>query len=172
MSQLIDDLLDLARVSRAELRRQRVDLTSIAKDIATSLTQGQPQRHAKVEVADGLVAEGDPQLLRVALENLLTNAWKFTEKHPTALIEVGQKSEGNGPVYFVRDDGSGFDMAHGDLLFAPFQRLHRQSDFPGTGVGLATVQRIVHRHGGRVWGEGAVERGAVFYFTLGEETHA
>ena len=112
------------------------------------------------------MAYGDVPLLRVALENLLRNAWKFTSRHATARIEFGRKPEEGEVVYFVRDDGAGFDMAYSEKLFAAFQRLHREREFPGTGIGLATVQRIIHRHGGRVWAEGAVEQGATFFFTL------
>jgi light-regulated signal transduction histidine kinase (bacteriophytochrome) len=119
-------------------------------------------------VDPNLRADGDSQLLRVVLDNLLRNAWKFTSKKPAARIELGRTGENGGTTFFVADDGAGFDMAHSDLLFAPFQRLHRQSDFEGTGVGLATVQRIIHRHGGRLWAQGAVGSGATFYFTLWE----
>jgi signal transduction histidine kinase len=168
MGLLIDDLLDLARISRSEMRRQPVDLGAIGKEIAASLTQAQPDRQVSFLFGDGLSVEGDPQLLRVVLDNLLRNAWKFTAKHPSARIELGQSGENGGKKFYVRDDGAGFDMAHADLLFAPFQRLHRQSDFEGTGVGLATVQRIIHRHGGKLWAEGAVEQGATFNFTLWE----
>ena len=169
MSHLIDDMLDLARLSRAEMRPQCVALGKIAEEIAGSLKQSQPERNATFVIADDLEVEGDSRLLRVALDNLLRNAWKFTSKHESARIEVGRADRNGSPVYFVADDGAGFDMDHAKLLFAPFQRLHRQNDFEGTGVGLAIVQRIIHRHGGRIWGEGAVERGARFYFTLGEE---
>jgi len=146
-----------------------VDLTALGKEIAANLRQSQPDRGVTFVIGDGLAAEGDVQLLRVVLDNLLRNAWKFTSKHPTARIEVGQLNHGQAQAYFVADDGAGFDMAHADLLFAPFQRLHRQADFEGTGVGLATVQRIIQRHEGRIWAEGAVEGGATFYFTLWEE---
>ncbi len=168
MGLLIDDLLDLARISRSEMRRQPVDLGAIGKEIAASLTQAQPDRQVSFLIDEGLTTEGDPQLLRVVLDNLLRNAWKFTAKHPSARIELGQSGENGGKEFFVRHDGAGFDMAHSDLLFAPFQRLHRQSDFEGTGVGLATVQRIIHRHGGKLWAEGAVEQGATFHFTMWE----
>ena len=168
MGNLIDDLLHLARISRAELQRESVDLAAAGREIAASLKQAQPERQVTFIVPPGLTAEGDSQLLHVVLDNLLRNAWKFTSKHPTAKIELGQSGSNGQKVFFVADDGAGFDMAHADLLFAPFQRLHRQSDFEGTGVGLATVQRIIHRHGGRLWAEGSVERGATFYFTLWE----
>jgi PAS domain S-box-containing protein len=168
MGMLIDDLLDLARLSRAEMHRQRVDLTAIGEGVAAALRQAEPERAATIVIAEGLVTEGDSQLLRVVLDNLLRNAWKFTARHPTARIEVGCTGDNGTRQYFVRDDGAGFDMAHADLLFQPFKRLHRQTDFEGTGIGLATVQRIIQRHGGRIWAESAVEHGATFYFTLGE----
>jgi light-regulated signal transduction histidine kinase (bacteriophytochrome)/HAMP domain-containing protein len=168
MGLLIDDLLNLARISRAELRREPVDLGAVGTEIAASLEQSQPERQVSFVVAPNLRAEGDSQLLRIVLDNLLRNAWKFTSKHPTGRIELGQTGTNGRSVFFVSDDGAGFDMAHSDLLFAPFQRLHRQSDFEGTGVGLATVQRIIHRHGGRLWAEGVVDKGATFFFTLWE----
>jgi len=168
MGLLIDDLLNLARLSRTEMRRGPVDLAAVGKEIADTLTQAQPERQVSFVVPPRLTAEGDSQLLRVVLDNLLRNAWKFTSKKPAARIELGQTGTNGKTVFFVADDGAGFDMAHADLLFAPFQRLHRQSDFEGTGVGLATVQRIIHRHGGRLWAEGAVGTGATFYFTLWE----
>ena len=168
MGLLIDDLLGLARLSRAEMRRERVDLGLLAKEIVTSLSQAQPDRKVEFVVTGNPTTEGDPPLLRVALDNLIRNAWKFTSKHPTARIEVGQTGGNGNRTFFVADDGAGFDMAHASMLFAPFQRLHRQSDFEGTGVGLATVQRIIQRHGGRLWAESAVEGGAKFYFTMWE----
>jgi light-regulated signal transduction histidine kinase (bacteriophytochrome) len=168
MGQLIDDLLNLARLSRADMHRQPVNLTALARDVAGSLRQGQPERRVHFDIAEGLTAEGDAPLLAVVLDNLMRNAWKFTSKHETARIELGRKQDNGVPAYFIRDDGAGFDMAHANLLFAPFQRLHRQADFEGTGVGLATVQRIIQRHRGRLWAEGVVEGGATFYFTLWE----
>ena len=169
MGQLIDDLLNLARISRAELRRERFDLGAVGKEIAAELKRAQPEREGvQFVIAEGMTVVADTQLLRVVLDNLLRNAWKFTAKHPTARIELGQHRDNGHRVFFVTDDGAGFDMAHANLLFAPFQRLHRQRDFEGTGVGLATVQRIIHRHGGQLWADGAVERGASFSFTLSE----
>jgi signal transduction histidine kinase len=168
MGLLIDDLLNLARLSRAEMRREPVDLAAVGNEIAASLAQTQPDRQVSFVVPPHLKAEGDLQLLRVVLDNLIRNAWKFTSKHPMARIELGQAGTNGKRTFFITDDGAGFDMAHADLLFAPFQRLHRQSDFEGTGVGLATVQRIIHRHGGRLWAEGEVDKGATFYFTLWE----
>ena len=166
MAQLIDDMLDLSRVSRGEIRRETVDLTSMVKNIAQELRTAEPDRKVDVAIADGIRAQGDARLLRVLVENLLRNAWKFTGKHPTAKIEFGIGQNDGKPVYFVRDDGAGFDMAYAGKLFGAFQRLHAMTEFNGTGVGLATVQRIVHRHGGEVWAEGKVDQGATFYFTL------
>jgi PAS domain S-box-containing protein len=168
MGSLIDDLLNLSRLSRAPIQHQKVDLGEIATQIAAELKQSQPERNVSFIIADGLVAEGDAELLRVVLDNLLRNAWKYSSKHPTATIEVGSINNDGKCVYFVRDDGAGFDMAHSNLLFVPFQRLHRQIDFEGTGVGLATVHRIIQRHDGQLWAESAVEKGATFYFTLWE----
>ena len=166
MAQLIEDLLNLSRVSRSEIHRVRVDLTALARVIATELQRTQPDRRVTFVIADGLVTEADPGLLRAMLENLFGNSWKFTRKHAEARIELGATDRGGERAYFVRDDGAGFDMAYADKLFRPFQRLHTMEDFEGTGIGLATVQRIVLRHGGRVWGEAAIEGGATFYFAL------
>jgi signal transduction histidine kinase len=166
MGQLIDDMLNLSRVSRGEMRRQTVDLSMIVKSIAAELQVSEPDRRVKMEIADGARVMGDERLLRVLLENLLRNAWKFTGKHPTAKIEFGIAENNGKPVYFVRDDGAGFDMAYANKLFGPFQRLHAMTEFTGTGIGLATVQRIISRHGGRVWAQGEPEKGATFYFTL------
>ena len=168
MGQLIDDLLNLSRLTRAEINRQPVDLNLLAEDVATALQKSKPGRQVKFVNAPGLVAEGDGRLLRIVLENLLGNAWKFTGNQPHAKIEFGVTDDDGQRAYFVRDNGAGFDMAHADRLFAPFQRLHRESDFEGTGIGLATVQRIVHRHGGRVWAQGAVGHGTTVYFTLAQ----
>jgi signal transduction histidine kinase len=165
METLIEDLLKLSRVSRSELQRQQVNLSRIAESIAADLRKSDPQRAVEFVIEPGLQACGDERLLRVALDNLLRNAWKFTSKQPRAKIEVGSS---NGPpqAFFVRDNGAGFDMTYSNRLFGVFQRLHTVSEFPGTGVGLATVQRIISRHGGRVWAIGEVNRGATFYFTL------
>lgn len=167
MEQLIDDLLKLSRLTRTEMRRQNVSLSALASTIVEGLRKDQPERQVKLTIGDDLVARGDPVLLQVVLENLLSNAWKFTSKHPTATIEFGAAWQEGKRVYFVRDDGAGFDMAYANKLFGPFQRLHGRKEFEGTGIGLATAQRIIHRHGGRIWAEGAVEKGATFYFTLG-----
>jgi len=166
MAQLIDDMLDLSRVTRAKLVREEVDLSALVRSVGAEIQKAEPQRNVNFAVTEGLAVEADPRLLRVVLENLLRNAWKFTGKHSTAKIEFGVLRDNGKPTYFVRDDGAGFDMAYANKLFGAFQRLHAMSDFTGTGVGLATVQRIINRHGGRVWAEGAVEKGATFYFTL------
>jgi signal transduction histidine kinase len=168
MSQLIDDLLALARVSRGELQRGSTKLGDLARATAEVLQATDPARPVQWLIAPELRANADARMLKIVLENLLSNAWKFTRKRPEARIEVGQEGRGAERVYYVRDNGAGFDMNHADKLFAPFQRLHTTADFEGTGVGLATVQRIIHRHGGRIWAESAVGQGATFYFTLGE----
>ncbi|KAF0217726.1 MAG: PAS/PAC sensor signal transduction histidine [Geobacteraceae bacterium] len=167
MSQLIDDLLNLSRVTRGELRRQTVNLSRMARDIAAEYGQVQPERRVTFKIADEIAAFGDPRLLRVVLDNLLGNAWKYTGKQEQATIEFGITEVNGNSVWFVRDDGVGFDMTYADKLFGTFQRLHRMDEFEGTGIGLATVKRIIHRHGGRVWAEGEVGKGATFYFALG-----
>jgi signal transduction histidine kinase len=164
MALLIDDLLDLSRVTRSALRRQPVDLSAVAREVAAELQRSRPEREVRFVITDGLTANGDPRLLKIALENLLANAFKFTEKQPRATVEFGVA--GDRPAYYVRDNGVGFDMAYADKLFGAFQRLHGAEDFEGTGIGLATVQRIVARHGGTVWAEGEVGKGATFFFTL------
>jgi len=184
MGELIDDLLKLSQITRAELHLQPVDLSALARIVADELQRREPQRQVEWAIADGLTAEGDPQLLRVALENLFGNAWKFTGKRPSARIEFGTIAAGAtrlndskaemdqslltpaATVFFIRDNGAGFDMAHASKLFGAFQRLHSRAEFEGTGIGLATVQRIIHRHGGRVWAEGEVDKGAAFFFSL------
>jgi two-component system, sensor histidine kinase and response regulator len=170
MSQLIDDVLYLSRVTRAELRDQEVDLSELAGTIAGRLQEAEPERRVELKIRPGLVVTGDGQLLKIALENLLENAWKFTARQPEARIEFGATQVSGEPTYFFRDNGAGFDMTYAGRLFGPFQRLHAQHDFPGSGIGLATVQRIIHRHGGRVWAEGLVGQGATFYFTLGRRS--
>lgn len=169
MGRLIDDLLNLSRVTRGPLRRERVDLSVMAAEVVGELQRADPARNVEFVVEDGVTAWGDARLLLVALENLLGNAWKFTSKRPGARIEFGVEKRPGG-AYYVRDNGAGFDMGYADKLFGAFQRLHSAGEFEGTGIGLATVQRIVHRHGGRVWAEGEVGRGATFYFTLGGVT--
>lgn len=174
MGQLIDDLLSLSRITRGEMMQRPVDLSAMAGEVAQDLQASDPRRQVEVVVQAGVVAEGDPRLLRVVLENLLGNAWKFTGRCDRPRIEFGCQSPGgerhpdatSGAVFFVRDNGAGFDPAYADKLFGVFQRLHRADEYPGTGIGLATVQRIVHRHGGRVWARGEVGKGASFFFTL------
>jgi len=166
MATLIDDLLSLSRVTRSELQLAEVNLSTLAAATAAELQKSDPTRAVMFSIAPDLVVRADPGLMRIVLQNLLGNAWKFTAKRSPAHVEFGVTANDNGRAYFVRDDGAGFDMAYAAKLFGAFQRLHAAAEFPGTGIGLATVQRIVHRHGGQVWAEAAPERGATFYFTL------
>lgn len=166
MGQLIDATLRLSRLTRTKMQPKTLDLSALAKRIAAELRRTQPERVVEFIIAEGITAQGDAQMMGMMLRNLLGNAWKFTSKHPTARIEFGITPIEGAPVYFVRDDGAGFDMAYADKLFGAFQRLHTRDEFPGIGIGLATVQRIIHRHGGRIWAEGEEEKGATFYFTL------
>jgi signal transduction histidine kinase len=166
MKRLVDDLLKLSRLMRHEMRRERVTLSVLAQEIAASLQATQPERQVEFVIKPGLVATGDAYLLRVVLEHLLGNAWKFTSARACARIEFDYTRVGDRLAYFVRDDGIGFDMAYADRLFDAFQRLHTTTEFEGTGIGLAIVQRIIRRHGGQVWAEGTVGQGATFYFTL------
>jgi signal transduction histidine kinase len=166
MSRLIDSLLTLSRTTRREMTTEKVDLSLIAGDVASDLQKSDPSRPAEFVITPGLVVNGDRQLLHLALQNLLNNAWKFTRNGKRALIEFGVQSKDGKQVFFVRDNGAGFDMAYADKLFGAFQRLHTEKEFEGTGIGLATVQRIIHRHGGKVWAEGVVGAGATFYFTI------
>ncbi|MBI5118485.1 PAS domain S-box protein [Candidatus Poribacteria bacterium] len=166
MARIIDDLLSLSRVSRVEMRQESVDLSRLAETIASGLRQIEPDRRAEVLIQEGLIARGDANLLGLALENLLGNAWKFTRKRSEARIEFGRIESNGDSAYFVRDNGAGFDMKYVNKLFGTFQRLHAAAEFEGSGIGLATVQRVIHRHGGKVWANGAVEEGATFYFTL------
>jgi signal transduction histidine kinase len=166
MGQLIDDLLSLARVTRSELHHEHVDFSALTTTIANALQREYPDRQVEVIIAPGLVGYADARLLQIVLENLLGNAWKFTVRCPCATIEFGVVPCNGQKAYFVRDNGAGFDMAYADKLFGAFQRLHAMAEFSGTGIGLATVQRIIHRHGGHVWAESAVDQGATFYFTV------
>jgi PAS domain S-box-containing protein len=166
MASLIDDLLSLSRVTRVEMTRMNVDLSALSRDIADDLKHDAAGRDVTWVIAPNVVAEGDRRLLRVALENLLGNAWKYTSKQPRARIEFGAVPHAGTTAYFVRDDGAGFDPRYADKLFVPFQRLHAPQEFEGTGVGLATVARIVRRHGGEIWADGREGDGAAFYFTL------
>jgi DNA-binding response OmpR family regulator len=167
MAELIEDLLQLSRVSRAELRREAVDLSALALQVLANLQRQDPARSVIVEVEPGIAASADDRLMRIALENLLGNAWKFTNKVPAPKIEFFQQRSNEGLFYFVRDNGAGFNMSYAEKLFRPFQRLHTESDFPGTGIGLATIQRIIARHGGRIFAEGSPGQGATFRFSLG-----
>jgi PAS domain S-box-containing protein len=169
MSELIEDMLRLSRISRSELAWSKVDVSAAARAVAAELAASAPDRNVEIMIADGLVAHGDERLIWQVLENLLGNAWKFTGKTSRARIEVGMASDGAEPVFFVRDNGAGFDPTRADTLFGAFQRLHGGDEFPGTGIGLAIVRRIVHRHGGRVWADGRIGEGATFYFTLPSE---
>lgn len=167
MGQLIDDLLNLSRISRVELNTVEADLSAMVRQVAKTLQQQEPERKVELTIWDDVIARGDPRLLRVVFENLLGNAWKFTSKAKQPKIEFGVLHEGQRSVYFVRDNGAGFDMAHAEKLFGAFHRLHAVSEFPGTGIGLATVQRVIHRHGGRIWAHSQPGKGATLYFTLG-----
>ncbi len=166
MAELIDDLLALSRVTRTPILRRSVDLSALAESVAAALQRTDPTRSVSFEIREGMSADGDHRLLRVALENLIGNAWKFTSKCAAARVEVGVRETNGEIVFFVSDNGVGFDMQHANKLFVPFQRLHSTRDFQGNGIGLATVQRVIHRHAGRVWAEGRTGEGATFYFTL------
>jgi signal transduction histidine kinase len=166
MSTLIDDLLNLSRVTRSEMRREKLDLSAMVRSVASELQQVAPDRKITFAITEGLTVDGDSRLLQVAIENLLSNAWKYTSGHDSARIEFGFQQANGRSAYYIRDDGAGFDPRYSERLFGAFQRLHAASEFPGTGIGLATVQRIIRRHGGNIWAEGAVEKGATFYFTL------
>ncbi len=166
MGHLIDDLLRLARISQAQMRSESVDLTSLATAIVSRLRESDPNRQVNCIIQPDMITTGDAGLLGAALANLLENAWKFTSKKPDATIEFGKTIENGATVYFIRDNGAGFNMAYVEKLFGPFQRMHKHTEFPGTGIGLATVQRIIHRHAGRVWVNAQLNQGATFYFTL------
>src|SRR5712691_5801411 len=163
MDLLIKSLVELAQVARSELRRERVDLSGIAESIVTDLRAADPGRNVEFSIEPGLSVEGDPSLLKLALEHLLGNSWKFTSKHPAAKIEVGSEQQNGHRLFYVRDDGAGFDAKFADRMFAPFQRFHPAKEFEGTGIGLAIVQRIIHRHEGKVWAVGEVEKGTTIY---------
>ncbi len=168
MAQLVDDLLKLSRMTRADMVQEPVDLSLLARTAADDLRMNDPKRAVDIDITPDMRVRGDRRLLGVVLENLIGNAWKFTSKHPRARIEFGVTERDGERWYYVRDDGAGFDMAHADKLFVPFQRLHAAADFPGNGIGLATVRRIVLRHGGRVWAEGKPEQGATIFFTISD----
>jgi signal transduction histidine kinase len=170
MGVLIDDLLNLSRVTRSEMKLEKTDLAAIARSVVAEIRKTQPERLADFRIEESLVTFADPHLMRIIFENLLGNAWKFTSKREATCIEFARTSCDGEPAYYVRDNGAGFDPNYAHRLFGAFQRLHDKDDFPGTGVGLATVQRIVHRHGGRIWAESAPDKGATFYFTLSQTT--
>jgi signal transduction histidine kinase len=168
MDELTESMLSLSRVSRGEIEQEITDLSEMARGIVAGLRLSEPERRVDVTITSDLIVTGDRQLLKIALENLLENAWKFTGCCPVGRIEVGEMIKQDGvKVFLVRDNGSGFDMGEADKLFTPFHRLRNAQEFPGTGVGLATVQRIIQRHGGEIDGEGEPGKGATFYFTLG-----
>ncbi len=169
MSELIEGLLKLSRSTRGELHKEQIDLSGLVKTVVSELRQAEPEQLVTVQVAADMQGDADPRLLKVVLGNLLGNAWKYSSQEEGARIEVGVAEQKGETVYFVKDNGVGFDIAFVDKLFLPFQRLHRADEFSGTGIGLATVERIIHRHGGRIWAEAAVGEGASFYFTLGEK---
>jgi two-component system sensor histidine kinase/response regulator len=169
MCDLVEDLLNFSRLTRVEMKFQDMDLSALVAGLAAELASRDPERVADFSIAPGIRVSCDPILMRAAIMNLLENSWKFTRKHATACIEFGELPGTDGTVYFLRDDGAGFDMADAERLFSPFQRLHKASEFEGTGIGLATVERIIRRHGGKIWAEGEIERGATFFFTLPRE---
>jgi signal transduction histidine kinase len=169
MSSLIEDLLNLSRIGRSELTARPVSLSQVATEAAAAIRERYPTREVLLEIAPDMDVNADPRLLRIALENLLSNAWKYTARAAPARVSVGVQPGDGAPVYFVRDNGVGFDMTYADKLFVPFQRLHPESEFPGSGIGLVTVQRILARHGGRIWAQAKPDQGATFYFTIGSE---
>ena len=166
MSHLIEDLLQLSRLTQRTLKSEKVDISRIAVDFMSELSLSDTNRNVSTLIENDLTVSGDSNLLRIAIENLLRNAWKFTRKAPQPVISIGKLNYDNVPVYFVKDNGVGFDMKYADKLFAPFQRLHSEAEFPGTGIGLATVQRIIYRHDGQIWAHSSPEQGATFYFTI------
>jgi signal transduction histidine kinase len=167
MTELIDDLLNLSRVTTSAMRSETVDLAAMARAFMDELCRAEPSRQVEFVAPEHEEALGDPHLLRIVIENLLRNAWKYTSHHPAARIEFGRREDGGRAIYFVKDDGSGFDAKSVSRLFKPFQRLHSTDEFPGHGIGLATVKRVIQKHGGEIWAEADVEKGACFYFTLG-----
>jgi light-regulated signal transduction histidine kinase (bacteriophytochrome) len=168
MSAVINDLLDLSRIGRGVLRKESISLTELARNIVTELQRKDPLRKVVIEIEDGLFATCDSPFVTVALMHLLGNAWKYTAKRLDAHIKFGQENNGHGTAFYVQDNGAGFDLAYADKLFAPFQRLHLDSEFEGTGIGLATAHRVITCHGGRIWADAAVDAGATFHFTLGD----
>ena len=166
MAELIEDMLKLFRITRTEMDILKINLSNIAESIIDELKKSQPERQVNIKIAKSLEDFADPRLIRIVLENLIGNAWKFTEKKSNAEIEFGTMEKEDKKVYFIRDNGAGFDMDYANKLFAPFQRLHNIDEYPGTGIGLAIIKRIIHRLGGTVWAEGKPDHGATFYFTL------
>lgn len=166
MNELIDAVLNLSRISRSEMTVTKIDLSAMAHEVADELSKAEPERKVNFKIQDNISVNADNALMRVVLDNLIGNAWKYTSKKTQAQIEFGRYDNQGKIVYFVRDNGVGFDMQYAKKLFTPFQRLHSQSDFPGTGVGLASVKRVIHRHGGRVWAEAVPDEGATFFFTF------
>jgi light-regulated signal transduction histidine kinase (bacteriophytochrome) len=167
MGTLIDDLLNLSRIARQPLSVKAVDLSAMAGEISDALVRENPQRSVEIDIAPGLTIQADHGLMRIVMTNLIENAWKYSANSAHARIEIGATSRDGETVYYVRDNGAGFDMKYSDKLFSPFQRLHSEAEFAGTGVGLATVKRIIERHQGKVWIEGAVDHGATVYFSIG-----
>jgi light-regulated signal transduction histidine kinase (bacteriophytochrome) len=166
MSALIEDLLGLSRISRTELAPRTVDFSHLIEEAAATVRERYPNHAVELSIEPGMTVHGDPRLLKIAMENLLDNAWKYTTRAQSAKVAVGSQTEPTGRTFYVRDNGVGFDMAYAGKLFGPFQRLHSDAQYPGTGIGLVTVQRILARHGGRIWAHAEPERGATFYFTL------
>jgi len=169
MKNLVAGLLQMSRMSRAEINQSRVDLSQLAGSIAETLRQRDPERSVEFRIQPGLVADGDERLLHAVLENLMSNAFKFTGKKESAVISVGANANGGRPTFYVRDNGAGFDSTQASRMFTPFQRLHSNAEFEGTGIGLSTVKRIIERHGGTIWADGEIGEGATFSFTLGEK---
>ncbi len=168
MSELIEDLLQLSRVTRGQINMQWINLSEIVQNVVKELQVANPDHNVHISIEDNLTVQADPRLMKIVFTNLLNNAWKFTRETPAAEVEIGRSWQDNRPIFYVRDNGAGFDMAFGHQLFQPFQRLHTEGEFEGNGIGLATAQRIIHRHGGEIWADGSVGKGASFYFTLGE----
>jgi signal transduction histidine kinase len=168
MDRLTEDLLRLSRITRSELRREPLDLAALAREVVHELRQSEPGRNVIFAISDSLQTRADPVLMRVALSNLLANSWKYTGRQQQPLISFGKEQRDGSEVFCVRDNGAGFDMAYASKLFAPFQRLHSAREFPGSGVGLACVARVIHKHGGRIWADAKTGEGAAFFFTIPE----
>ena len=166
MGNLIDDMLKLSRISRTSIKKERLNLSQITEDITNELKKSEPNRKVKITIQKDVMVKGDFSLLKIMLENLLNNAWKFTSKKDETIIEFGIIKGEEKDIYYIKDNGVGFDMEYVDKLFTPFQRLHSEEEFSGTGVGLANVKRIINMHGGKIWAEGKVGEGATFYFVI------